>query len=272
LEIRAIENWENGFNIVLLDAGAGEIDKAADLMANVAASDREIFIPAFESGKQVPIVRVASAEQSQWVHEKLAEFGIKTVIVDDAELRATVPPLRLRSIRFESDRLNLGLFNIDEIYPIAAADLVLIVAGIIVEGRNESVERRKLKGSELMDEASTLSDEPILDIYSKDHQLGWRIPARGFDFSCLGPEKSLLVGENMKKLIQKLVELAPGARLSDDYSSVMSLVEPVWPREVRREGRILRRKDVSTVFMTNNVTQFTKYSRMQLRLLYEEKV
>jgi hypothetical protein len=272
LEIRAIENWENGSNIVLLDAGGGEFEKAADLMADVAGSDREIFNAAFESGKEVPLVRVASAEQAEWVVQKLRELGIETAIVDDSVLQANLPPLRLRSIGFGSDQLNLGLFNVDEVYPIAADDLILIVAGTIVEGRKESVARRKLRGAKMLDEASSSSDEPIIDLYSKSDHLGWRIPARGFDFSCLGPGKSLLVGENMKKLIAKLVEFAPRARLSDDYASVMSLVEPVWPIEVRREGRILNRKDVSTVFMTNNTTQFTKYSRLQWRLLYEEKV
>jgi len=272
LEIRAIENWENGSNIVLMDAGDGEFEKAADLMAGVAGSDREIFNAAFESGKQVPLVRVASAEQAEWVVHKLRELRIETAVVDDTVLQANVPPLRLRSIGFEADQLNLGLFNVGEVYPIAADDLILIVAGTIVEGRKESVERRKLRGAKMLDEASTSSDEPIIDLYSKNDPLGWRIPARGFDFSCLGPGKSLLVGENMKELIARLVEFAPRARFSDDYASVMSLVEPVWPSEVRREGRILDRKDVSTVFMTNNATQFTKYSRMQWRLLYEEKV
>ena len=76
----------------------------------------------------------------------------------------------------------------------------------------------------------------------------------------------------MKKLIAKLVEFAPGVRLVDDYSSVRPFVEETWPSEVKRERRIVDRKNVSTVFTTNNATQFTKYSRMQWRLRYEEKV
>ena len=272
LEIRSIESWESGFNIVILDAGSGDIEKAADVMADVAGGDRERLQTAIESGKQIPIVRVASAEQGRWVYEKLEALGIKTAVIDDAVLQANLPPLRLRSIGFEADRLNLGLFNVDEIYPIASDDLVLIVAGTIIEGRDESVERRKLRGPKMLNEASMSSDEPILDLYSRNDPLGWRIPARGFDFSCLGSEKSLFVGENMKKLVARLVEFAPGARLSADYLSFVSLIEPVWPSEVRREGRILDRKDVSTVLITNNAMQFTKYSRMQWRLLYEEKV
>ena len=269
---RAIEAWEMGFNVVLVDASGADIEKAADVVAEIVPGDREPLKEAFEIGKQIPLLRVASAEQGERVRERLDEFGIKIAVVDDEELQTSSPPVRLRSMGFEGDRLDLGLFNLDEVYPVAADDLVLIVVGTIIEERREAVERRKLRGSKMLDEAATSSDEPVVDLYSKDDQVGWRIPARGFDFSCLGAAKSLVVGDNMRKLITKLVDFAPHASLVDDYSSVRSLIEPVWPCELRREGRVLRRRDVSTVFITNNAAQFTKYSRMQRRLLYEKKV
>jgi hypothetical protein len=272
LEVRAIEDWENGFNVVILNAGEVDPEEAADVMAEIGSGERELLKAAFESGKRVPLTRVASEEQARLVRERLVELGIETTIVPDSVLDASSAPLRLRSIGFEADRLNLGLFNIDAVNQIPADDLLLIVAGTIIEGRTESTERRKLRGSKKLDESATSYDEPVIDLYSTNDPLGWRIPARGFDFSCLGAAKSLIVGENMKKLITKLVEFAPRARLVDDYSSVRSFLETTWPSEVKREGRILDRKDVSTVFKTNNSTQFTKYSRMRWRLLYEEKV
>jgi len=53
-----------------------------------------------------------------------------------------------------------------------------------------------------------------------------------------------------------------------------SLVKVAWPSDVKRDGKIVAmgKKDFSTVFTTNNATQFLKYSRLQWRLLYEEKV
>jgi len=272
LELRAIEPWENGFNVVLLDPAGADLEKAAGLIAQLVSGERELFKTAFETGKQIPVVRLESEGQARRVRESLSQLGIEAAIVEDAELQASSPPVRLRSIGFEGEQLNIGLFNIDEVHTISADELALVVAGTMIEGRRESLKRKKLRGSKMLDESATSSDEPVIDLYSSNDPRGWRIPARGFDFSCLGAEKSFVVGENMKKLIAKLVEFAPGVHLVDDYSSVRPFIEATWPSEVKREGRILDRKDVATIFTTNNATQFTKYSRMQWRLRYEEKV
>ncbi|PYS97931.1 MAG: hypothetical protein DMF63_17915 [Acidobacteria bacterium] len=273
-EIRKVEEWENGFNLVLIDAAEADVEKAADTIVEIASGDKEFFRSAFESGRRIPIMRTASSDESHFVSEKLREVGIETSVVDDASLKTASPPTRLRSINFEDERVRLGLFNRDETFPIAYDSIVVIVIGSIIEQRNESVERRKMKSSKTLNEAETSSDELVIDIYSSHDPLGWRIPSTGFDFSCLGAEKSLLVADNMKTLIGKLVALASRAKLIDDYSKVQSLIEVIWPSDVKRDSNILgfRQKDLSTVLTTSNALQFTKYSRMQWRLLYEEKV
>ena len=274
LELRELEDWENGFNVVLLDTGGADVEKASDVVAAMISGEREFLKTAFESGKNIPIMRATSDELAQRVSQKLDELGISSVIVKDADLKVTSLPVRLRSIAFEDDQLILELFNIDEFFTVPIDKLVLIVAGMIFEDRHESVERRSRKGTKMLNEMATSSDEPLIDIYSTTDPLGWRIPASGFDFSCLGSEKSLIVAENMKKLVAKLAQALPGARLVDDYTSLRSLLEVAWPSDVKRDGKIVAmgKKDFSTVFTTNNAAQFMKYSRMQWRLLYEEKV
>ncbi|HUR98596.1 MAG TPA: hypothetical protein VMZ26_11080, partial [Pyrinomonadaceae bacterium] len=86
-------------------------------------------------------------------------------------------------------------------------------------------------------------------------------------------DKSLTVAENMKTLTERLADFSPAAQFVEDYGRVRSLLEHAWPSESKRESEYLglARKEISTVFSTNNVVQLTKYSRLQWRL-YEEKV
>jgi len=274
LDVRELEDWENGFNVVLRDAGGADIEKASDVIAEITSIEREFLEAAFDTGKNIPIMRAPSDEIAQRTSGKLDELGISTAIVADAELKTTTLPVRLRSIAFEDGQLKLGHFNLDEFHTIPVDKLILIVVGTIFEDRHESVERRQRKGSKMLNEMATSSDEPVIDIYSTTDPLGWRIPASGFDFSCLGAEKSLVVAENMKKLVARLAQAAPDARVVDDYTWLRSLIEVAWPSDVRKDGKLVAmgKRDFSTVFTTSNATQFTKYSRMQWRLLYEEKV
>ncbi len=51
----------------------------------------------------------------------------------------------------------------------------------------------------------------MIDIYSREDATGYRIFAKGFDFSCLEAEKEILAAKNLKKLAQKLYEVASEA-------------------------------------------------------------
>jgi hypothetical protein len=271
-DIREPENWENGFNIIVVDARDADAERAKVQVASLLGMERAPVASILAAGRPVPLIRVESESSASSISAKMEALGIKTIIVDDDSLRPTSPPARLRSITFQGAKLNLELFNGGEIRSLEPEELVVVVTGVILQGRSELIEKRKLRGSKVVSETATSSDEPVIDIYSKNDPMGQRIPASGFDFSCLGNDKSLIVIENMKRLTARLGEICPSVRLVEDYSSLRAILEHTWPSEDRRESEHIgfAGRTVAKVSTSSNATQFTRYSRLQWRL-YEEK-
>ncbi len=274
LDRRELESWENGFNVVITAAAAANVnlDAAAEKLAALLTVDAEMVSPILRSGKALPIARVESEEQAALISEMLAGIGIESRTVQDESLLPNALPHRLRSIEFAGDKLALQLFNGVDIHSLGHGDLALVVTGIVRETRTESVEKRKRRTTKTLSETQTASAEPVIDIYSKHDSAGWRIPARGFDFSCLGPDKTLLVAENMEKLVSRLGEFSTSAKVIDDFGSVSSMLEYCWPSESRKDNRGLQhsgfmRQNYSSVFTTTNALQLIKYSRLQWHLL-----
>lgn len=272
-DLRQLESWESGFNVVAVETRDADVDRASALLASLFGEERESLKPILTGGRTLPLARVEFEEQAVYIAEKLEAFGVKTLIVTDDSLQPGTPPTRLRAMRFDDGLLNLEMFSNGEIRTLTSGELALIVPGMIIERRTESVERRKLRGAKTVSETELSSDEPVIDIYSNGDPTGWRIPAAGFDFSCLGPAKSLIVTENMKRLAAKLNEFSPTATVVDDYMSMRSTLEHVWPSEARRDSEMLGLKGNEFVkkLTTNNSGQFTKYSRLQWQR-YEKKV
>ncbi len=273
LDIREPESWEKGFNVVVVDAAGADTDGAAARFGSLMESERAALTTILNAGKIVPLLRVDSESQALAASDTLAEFGIRTIVVPDESLEPSSPPTRLRSIDFESGELKLELFNLGETRSLNSDELALVVPGRIFQTRSESIEKRKRRGAKTLGESEISSDEPVIDIYSRSDPTGWRIPARGFDFSCLGSKKTLIAAENMTTLASKLAEFSSSAKFVDDYVKLRPLLEFSWPSETRRATHhvALRKKDVANVFTSNNVMQFTKYSRLQWHL-YEKKV
>ena len=269
LDVRELDSWENGFNVVVVNTRDANLDSAARELAFMLRSEGELLKPILNAGRPLPLARLESEGQAAAISEKLSAFGIEALIVADTALQPMTPPIRLRSVSFEDSELGLTLFGSGEVRAVKREDIALIVLGVIFEERTESIERRKRRTAKTISEFHASSDELVVDIYSTLDSTGWRIPSSGFDFSCLGSEKSLLVGENMERLIAKLVEFSPAARLVDSYVDVRSTLEHCWPSELRKDAQRLGlgSKDFSSVLSTNNATQLTRYSRLQWHLL-----
>ena len=272
LEIRQPESWENGFNVVVLKSGAGNAESAARTIASLLATEIEVVRTILASGKRLPIARVGSESQAASIVESLAGFGFETTVVSDEALVPVPTPVRLRSLRFTEDELVLELFGKPELEHLQREDLALIVSGVLLETRTELIEKRKRRETKTLSEIQTSSDMPVTDLYSRSDPTGWRIPATGFDFSCLGPGKSLLVGENMQSLIAALLRFSPAVKLVNDYAELRPMLEHPWPGESRSDSLGFQRtgvagKGLSRIFTTNNSLQFTKYSRLQWHLL-----
>jgi hypothetical protein len=179
----------------------------------------------------------------------------------------------LRGVEFYDDKLILIFFNQDETAEISPADLALIVTGAVFERRIEATEKHNKKGdNKILNQTETASDEMLFDIYSRRDSPGFRIYAKGFDFSCLGADKELLAKDNIKKLIEKLRRFAPDVKFVDDYLLNRSLLANVWEVEQKTDSQGLKREsfgrfNLGNVTTVNNTSQFTKYSRLQWHLL-----
>jgi len=269
LEARDLESWENGFNVIVVDTSRADVDSAANDLARTLRLEREFVTAILRSPRPLPLARVESEAQAVAISEGLDQLGIETRVIEDRSLQPTSLPVRLRSLAFTEDGIVLGLFSQGEVRSIKLDDLAIIVSAVTLEERTESIEKKKRRSTTTVSEAQTSERGHVIDIYSTQHAGGWRIPSSGFDFSCLGPDKSLLVNENMERLVTKLVRIHPDAKLIDDYLAVRSLLENCWPSESRKDTERLGlgRKEFSSVSTTNNKLQLTKFSRLQWHLL-----
>lgn len=276
--LRPLEAWEKGFNLIFAFAAenlvAGQIEKAAAFLK----LDADVFRQIVEGKKPLPLARVAAESEAEIVRKNLLETAnVETKIVADEELNAAAFPRRLRGMDFTGDRIFLILFSGDEAVEINAADLVLVVTGAIFERRISGVEARVKGGaSKLLETNETASDALLIDIYSRDDKVGFRIEQQGFDFSCLGAAKTLLVRENLRALVKELSRRAPDAKIVEDYLQIRALLAAVWSVEERIDSRGLKRDRFAKFNRENlttisNAAQFTKYSRLQKQLSVDEK-
>lgn len=271
--LRKIEAWEKAFNLIYV-AGENKNFDETNLpeISRMTRLEEEILKRVFENKKSLPIARAESLKEAEIVKERLSEANIEAFIVSDEDLAFDIPPKRLRGIEFDDNFLSLKLFNIDETVKIRCEDLALIVVGAVFHKQIESLEKRKGKDEKkLIDATETATDESLIDIYGKDDQIGYRIEQKGFDFSCLGNEKTMIAARNIKLLIEKLKDFAPNARVSEDYLQVREILGEIWEVEHRNDSQGLKRHgfgkfDFSKLATSNNLGQFTKYSRLQKNL------
>ena len=205
LSLRKLEIWEKGFNIIYKTKTPDFDETNLQEIAKMLKLEKESLQNIFDAKENMPIVRAESKKVAEIVQKKLREFGVETIILSDENLKFENPPKRLRGIEFWDDKIILVLFNRDEIVEISNEDLILIVSGAIFERRLEAVEKRSRKGEKkLLETDETTSDEFLIDIYSRQNKIGYRVFAKGFDFSSLETEKAMLAVENMRKLVKKI--------------------------------------------------------------------
>lgn len=273
LNLRKLESWEKGFNIILLpNLQIFDEAKTAEI-AGFLKMEKETLQKMNRANKPLPVVRIESPKEAEIIKTRLREFNIESLILSDEALAFDRPTRRLRGIEFFDDKLILILFNQDEVTEITTADLALIVVGAMFERRIEATEKHNKKGDNvILNQTETASDEVLFDIYNRRDSLGFRIYAKGFDFSCLEADKKLLAKDNIKKLTETLRRFAPDAKFVDDYVQNRSLLADVWNVEQKTDSRGLKREgfgkfNLGNITTVNNLSQFTKYSRLQWHLL-----
>ena len=124
----------------------------------------------------------------------------------------------------------------------------------------------------MLDTSEFFRDEAVIDFYTATHPFTWRIGARGFDFSCLESEKTLVVNENIAKLQRRLVAKAVNAKFDDSYPRVRNLLELAWTTQQENQSSGWRRErpgklSVGLSTTKSNEIQFTRYSRLRITTL-----
>jgi hypothetical protein len=270
---RNLETWEKGFNLVILQTGLIYDNAKYSNAAKLLRIEADVVQKIVETNKSLPIARCESLKEAEIVKQNLGKLGISTSIFSDEDLQIEMQPRRLRSIEILPHRLKLRLFNVEETHEILLDDIVLIVEGKVFERKISATERYNKKDENKTLQSSEISnDEPIIDIYSRDDALGYRIFTSGFDFSCVGERKSLLAAENIKILPEVLREISRNAKFSDDYPAVRQALGQVWETEETKDSKGLKGNafgsfQLENVTTISNLQQFTKYSRLQFQLL-----
>src|SRR5687768_16912791 len=70
LDIRRLENWENGFNVIVTNANPADPDSASDDLASLIAVEASTLKPILTSGTSLPIARVESEKQAAFISER----------------------------------------------------------------------------------------------------------------------------------------------------------------------------------------------------------
>jgi len=266
--IRPMEEWELGFNVVAVGGDVGDFSAVAGYLG----LESDVASAILGSGRPLPISRLETSEQAVAVGERLSQYGLQFEIVADTELILERSPVRLASIEVAGETIVFTPFSGGESLTVKLSDLQLIVTGLITNSRLESREKRNRRESKMVAETATVADEPMVDIYTADNAVGWRIHFSGFDFSFLGTRKSLVAADNLKRAVDRLCELSPQVVTDSDYKKLRSVLEAVWPTDTRRESLGMQRvgfgrKEFANTATTTNLAQFTKYSRLRRKFL-----
>jgi len=270
--LRRLEHWEKGYNVVVLGQQNSEACINEPAVARELGLPREMVTKAFSTGAKLPVARVETERDAEILCLRLKNQGIETRIVSDETLNVRRGPRRIRELEFQDGVILTTDFNTREKKVVPTSDLVLIVTGTLFELKTASLEKRKKRKAKVLERSETSLDESVLDLYMRQDHTGFRIYESGFDFSCLGSNKSLFASENMPKLVRRLVMTCVNAKLDERYSEVQDALAIVWEAESRKDFEGLRRSgfgkaDFSNVVTVNNQSQFTRYSRLQCRLI-----
>ncbi|MFN2482446.1 MAG: hypothetical protein ABR554_13395 [Pyrinomonadaceae bacterium] len=270
--LKPLEEWEGGFNVLLVPRGGADSFPRGDALAEAASLARlkpEQLGEMLAARAVLPLARTGERAEIELLERRLAGLGLEVEVVADEELAVeSEPPRRVRKIEFDEDGVT-GLSVVGgESRRAAWGDVMVIVVGRIFKKRIEVEERLKRRAaSEVVASRELVEDEGVVDLHFADTTAGWRVAASGFDYSCLGARKSLLASENFARLCEELRARATRAAFDDSYRRVRHLLQFAWPPTERREAGGVRRAgpgrvSSEAVTLVSNEAQFTRYSRL----------
>jgi hypothetical protein len=202
--LRPPEKHQLGYNNILLPQDQAVSDEVVATAAALLKLSTENVREIVSHKIALPVARTASREESELVTQRLRELGLRCLTVSDAEL----------GLSFSSDsvrRVRSMVFD-----DVSWSDIILILTGRLFETRLEITERMTRKTeNEILHTSEFSRDEYVIDFYTAGHSQTWRVSGNGFDFSCLGHDKALIVNENIGKLLKLMIEKAVNAKVDD---------------------------------------------------------
>jgi hypothetical protein len=270
---RTLEAWEQGYNVVLLSRAEAAADVAPDMLgaaAHLLRLEPEQLQRMLEARAHLPLARTAARPEAESLARNLAPLGLAVEIVADEALAVeTRRPQRVRRCESTAEGLNAWASAEATAQRFAWSEIVLLVAGRISRREIEIEERRGRRAQgEVVETREFYADESVLDLYTTEPGCNWRIKADGFDYACLGAQKSLLAGENFARLCATLSQRAATAVFDDAYTRLRHLLQAAWPVAEQTSSGGLRRDrpgrlHTESVTSVNNETQFTRYGRLR---------
>ena len=264
--LRPPEKHQPGYNNILLPRDQVVRDEVVADAAALLKLSVENVRDVISQSVALPVTRTASRIEAELVTDRLRELGLECLTVSDDELGDNVR--RVRSMSFDDISLTLNQAGAAEQTRVSWSDIVLIVTGRLFETTVEITERITRKPeNEIVDTSEFFRDEFVIDLYTAAHSSTWRVGGSGFDFSCLGRDKALVVNENMSKLLALIVEKA-NASVDDSYARVRNLLELAWTTQPETQSSGWRRErpgklSVGVSTTRSNEIQFTRYSRLR---------
>ena len=270
--LRAPEKHQLGYNSILLPAEQAVAERVIADAAALLKLNVEHVRTVVSQSEPLPVARTASREEAELVSERLRELGLQCLSISDEELGLTFTDSavrRVRSMKFDEHSLTIHQAGVAEQTNVLWSGIVLIVPGRLFETRLEIKERMTRKSeNEIVDASEFFRDEDVVDFYTVINSSTWRVAANGFDFSCLGRDKALVVNENMRKLRALLIEKSVSAQVDESYARVRNLLELVWTTQSETQASGWRRErpgklSVGVSTIRSNEVQFTRHSRLK---------
>ena len=267
--LRPLEKWEQGYNNILLPPAANLTDEnraaAVDLLRLSGAELDRIL----SSEIPLPLARAATMDEARLIKRRLSGLGIDSDIMPDPESATDAAAIKVRALEIEE--AGVFAYQTPETPAILVlwSEVLLLVVGRLIVRRVELKEQKGARAeNRILDSSEFVTDETVVDLYTRKHATPYRIKANSFDFSCLAESKGLLAGENISTLIKLIRDQAPQAEYDESFNSVRKALEVVWPSERQNESSGWRRErpgkySIGSIMELSNETQFQRYSRLR---------
>jgi len=266
--LRDAADIEPGYNVIFLPS-LPPTAEAIEEVATVGRLTPEQAAHLLASPSPVPIARAATSHDAVLLTQRLAQSGLRTLILSDTQLSPLHPPRRARALVAVGEYLEVWSSEPATPLRLPWKDISLLVFGMLrfrqVLARESTATRRTKAERE---EIYTNDEEvPVIDLFGPTLATHIRIRADGFDYSCLGPRRGLLAAENHARLGDWLLaSVSAPTVVNRDFRAVARAIEPVWGLTKTSSRQPFKRAGIGKVSaeMTeyvDNDRQFTCFAR-----------